>query len=146
MTTTPTVTPATGYSLTDPHTWVMILTSVVAVVADIFHQSFAAYVPATATLAAGLVVAFVALGKHNVRAALVSSFTATAAASTQTTGLDPALAKKLADLGSVASDLASLATGPTVPATTPTVAPSTAAQSPVVYTAAPAAPPASPAS
>lgn len=98
----------TDFSLTDRTTWIAILTVIAAALSDVFHNSFAPYVPAAATLAAAIVVGLVALAKHHYRAALVSVVPAVTAAVPQLPATDPALVAKATELSKVLAEFASI--------------------------------------
>lgn len=135
--------PSTDWSLTDSSTWLTILTIAAAVLSDIFHRSFAGYVPAAATVAAGLVVAGVALAKHHYAAALAAANSTVTSANSQLPAtaahaLHPALkiaAEAGTALASAGAALQALS-NPSTAAAAPTAAPVT-----VVPAAAPTAPP-----
>lgn len=126
-------------SLTDRTTWIGLLTLVAAVLSDVFHRSFAAYVPAAATVAAGLVVAIILLSKHHLAAALQ---TAAGAAAQVPENLPPALSARVKNLIDSSAELALLGTHlltASAPATAPQPAPAVSAQPPAAPVA-PAAP------
>lgn len=94
-------------SLTDPTTWIGVLTLVAAVASDVFHRSFAAYVPAAATIAAGVVVAVILLSKHHLAAAVTSAAGTAAVVPDQ---LPPSVSSRIRNLIDASSELATLGT------------------------------------
>lgn len=63
------MTPTTNLSLSDRATWVMILSWLAPILTGAFGTDLSAYVPAAATIAAGLVTAGILIGKHHYAAA-----------------------------------------------------------------------------
>lgn len=120
--------PTARLSFTDPTTWIMIFTAVAAIVLDVFHKNVGGYVDASATVAAGLVLAFGLLAKHNLQGAIHTAAGAVAAGIAQAPAGAPAV---IPEVGQVLSLLA-------------TVVPATPAPAPVVPAPAPAPPPSVP--
>lgn len=126
------------WSLTDRSTWIALASIVAMVAADIFHRSFASYVPAAATVAVGLVVGLIALGKHHYRAAITTAASAVAAAVPQAPAT-PVTTEALQAISQAGALLAAL-----TPASQPVAAPQRPPAAPVTPTQ-PAAAPAAPA-
>jgi hypothetical protein len=125
---------STDFALSDRSTWITILSVVAAALTSVFHQSLAAYVPAAATIAAGLVVAGVALAKHHYAAALeaVDAAAAGTAAQVPPGGELHLIAQRI---GSVLADA-----GAALGATSPPAAVSAPQAAPVAQPVPPAVP------
>ncbi len=103
------------WSLTDRSTWLMLLTASAAVLSDIFHRSFASYVPAAATLAAGVTVAGIALAKHHYAAVLTSMAATIPAAKAQAPALPAEVTTALSTAAQALTDVSNLVSSPRAP-------------------------------
>ena len=127
------------WSLADRTTWIAILTVIAAALSDVFHRSFAGYVPAAATIAAGLVIAGVALAKHHYAAALASVASTLPPVQAPAPGLPASVTTALATAGQALTDVATLVSAPRAPGA-PATAATAATTAPVPPSAAAAAP------